>query len=96
MTRYFSIAVEGLSALEETKLAEGWRGYGWWHGVGNFWLLRDHTDTMTAGSVRDNIRALAPSARVIVLDVNPNTWSASAMTQSNRDWLEKYWPPEGN
>lgn len=95
MTKYFSIAIEGLSPDEERKLAESWRGYGWWHGVANFWLLRDHTDGMTAASIRDNIRIISTNARVMVIEAQPTTWAGSSMTQSNRDWLTSYWPPEG-
>ncbi|MBB4351022.1 hypothetical protein [Aliirhizobium cellulosilyticum] len=95
MTKYFSIATEGMTAAEEKTLAEAWRSYGWWHGIANFWLLRDHTEKMTAASIRDTIRSVAPTARVMVLDVEPATWAGSSLNQANREWLKSYWPPEG-
>lgn len=95
MTKYFSIATEGMTAPQERALADLWKGYGWWHGVANFWLLRDHTDTMTAATVRDAVRSVSPAVRVIVLDSDPTTWAGASITQANRDWLKNYWPPEG-
>ncbi|WP_432331005.1 hypothetical protein RMS29_001790 [Agrobacterium rosae] len=96
MIKYFSIAIEGLSPNEERQLAESWQGYAWWHGVANFWLLRDHTGTMAAPSIRDNIKNISTTAAVMVVEVAPTMWAGSSMTQSNRDWLKSYWPPEGS
>jgi hypothetical protein len=95
MTKYFTIATGQLTADQDKILAEHWKGYGWWHGVSCFWLLRDHTDIKSAASIRDDLRDLIPAARVFVLEIDPQTWAGSGMNEANRDWLGKYWPPEG-
>jgi hypothetical protein len=95
MTKYFTIALAGATPEQETKLAELWRGRGWWHGITNFWLMKDISGTRNAASIRDEIRAVAPTARVLVVECAPQTWAGSSMTESNRDWLKNYWPPEG-
>lgn len=95
MTKYFTVTTSQISADEEKKIAEHWKSYGWWHGVGSFWLFRDHTDTKTAASLRDEVRAIVPQARAFVMEVDPKMWAGSGMNESNREWLRKYWPPEG-
>lgn len=95
MTKYFTIAAAGLTATQEKSLTETWAKYAWWHGIANSWLLRDHTDTFTAASVRDTIRAIAPNTAVMVVECVPTTWAGMSVGEPNREWLRKFWPPEG-
>lgn len=95
MTKYFSIVLNGANVEQEKKIAAMWSGYGWWHGIPNFWLLRDHTGVMTATSIRDALQAIAPLSQIMVMEAQPTTWASRAMNESNREWLKKYWPPEG-
>ncbi len=94
MTKYFTIAASGLTPAEEKALAQRWAGYGWWHGVTNFWLLKDPTGTLTAGGVRDTIRSISNTAIIMVVEGQPTMWAGTATTDANREWLRKYWPPE--
>lgn len=93
--KYYTLAISGATPEQEKQLADTWRGYGWWHGVAGFWLLKDHTNALSAVSLRDTARAIAPQAQVMVLEVSPTTWAGSSMKEASRDWLRKYWPPEG-
>lgn len=93
--RYYTLAISGATAEQEKRLAEVWRPYGWWHGVSGFWLLKDHTDLMSAASLRDTARTVAPQAQIMVLEVQPITWAGITMDAANREWLKTYWPPEG-
>ncbi|WP_320202429.1 hypothetical protein [Agrobacterium rosae] len=95
MTKYFTVAIEGLTASQEKQVVESWKGYGWWHGIANFWLLRDHSDTLTAATIRSDLKLISSNAKIIVLEVDPKTWAGMSMTESNRSWLRKWWPPEG-
>ena len=95
MARYFSIAIDGVTEQQEMQIAASWTGHAWWHGVAGFWLLRDHLDCMTAESVRDGIGVVIPVARVMVVQIAPITWAGNSMNEANREWLRKYWPPEG-
>lgn len=95
MAKFYSIAVNGLTEQQERALAHLWKSYGWWHAIPGFWLLRDEQDSTTAIVLRDQILQVAPGARTIVVEIEPRTWAASVMVQSNRDWLRQYWPPEG-
>lgn len=96
MTKYYMIAASGLTADQEKKITEIWTGYGWWHAIANCWLLRDHTDQMNVVDIRDSIRQISPGAQVMVFEVNPVTWAGAAVNDSNRDWLRRFWPPEGS
>jgi len=97
MIKFFSVATSGMTADQDRALADFWRGRGWWHGVPGFWILKDTTGQKTAAQVRDEIRNIAPNAKCMVIDMGtPKTWAGSRMTDSNRDWLRKYFPPEGN
>lgn len=96
MTKYFSIAAVGLTADQEKELAACWKSYGWWHGVTGFWIMRDVTNQKTAKVLRDEIRRIAPNSRIMVVEMGtPTTWAGGGMNDSNRDWLRKYFPPEG-
>lgn len=96
MAKYFSVATSGMTAQQDQALADFWRGRGWWHGVPGFWILKDITDQVTASDVRNDVRKIAPGARVMVIDMGvPATWASSSMNEANRDWLRKYFPPEG-
>lgn len=96
MTKYFTVNASGMTAEQERALAKEWSHMGWWHAMPNFWLLRDHADTLDAMAVRDKVQAIAPSARIFVQEAQPTTWAASGVNEDNRGWLRKFWPPEGS
>ena len=95
MNKYFTVALSGVTPEQEKLIAARWAGYGWWHGVTNFWLLRDHHGTFSAASIRDAIREIAPHANLLVIEIDPKMWAGGVMTEANRNWLRNYFPPEG-
>jgi len=95
MTKYYIIVASGLTDEQESLLAQRWSKYGWWHAVPSCWLLHDSDQQSTAVDLRDEIQTIAPLARILVMQADPKTWAGTAMTESNREWLTKYWPPEG-
>jgi hypothetical protein len=95
MTKYYSVAISDLDPEQEKQLAEKWRHHGWWHAIPDFWLLKDRKNETTAGMLRDQVKQIAPMARIMVVEMTPITWAGTSMTESNREWLKKFWPPEG-
>ncbi len=68
--------------------------YGWWHWIGGTWLVADSSDKLSASDLRDALTAVAPSARVLVMEVKPVNWSGKGPAGPTRDmfeWLRKTW-----
>jgi hypothetical protein len=95
MTSYFTVATTTLTADQERELAQRWKLLPWWHWIPNFWLLKDPTGLATAASLRDTLVQVAPTARAMVVEMDPKTWAGMfPETGDVRDWLRNNWPPE--
>jgi len=69
------------------------KGFGFWHWVGNAWLLSTDAKEWTAEKLRDELRTLASGPLLLVLEVKGGTWSAFG-TKGRFDWLHKNWKDE--
>ncbi|WP_137923938.1 hypothetical protein [Cupriavidus sp. 2SB] len=67
------------------------KGLGFWHWVGNVWLLTSSSDDLTASTLRDSIRDLTGGdPMVMVLEVEPKTWAGFGLT-GRFEWIKKNW-----
>lgn len=66
----------------------------WWHWLQETWLVEDRLDR-DAGEWRDELQLLLPpSARVLVLKVDPQGWAIQGPPESF-DWLRQHWARSG-
>jgi hypothetical protein len=58
MKRRFIVAVSGLDQADQNKFSEFIRenGLGWWHWIGDFWLLTSKSEAVSVTQIRDHIK----------------------------------------
>jgi len=96
MSKFFTIATDPLSAEEEKKVKELFvPGTIWWHWLPNFWLVKDNADHLNASNLISSIKSINSTARAVVLEVDPVTWSAltrpNAQGKNMSAWITSNW-----
>lgn len=95
--KYFVVAVNELEQPQreaiERHLADP-NLFGFWHWMRDFWLLNTFDDTQSAAQVRDTLTKIAPTANIVVFQVQPRDWAAHA-NESWFAWLNEQWPRGG-
>lgn len=95
MSRKFVIATTRLSAEESEAISRLFDGRcSWWHWIDDFWLVVDPSDSLTANSITDEIRSVAPKAQIFVAQVNNLLWSGYGPSTEERNmfsWLRRIW-----
>jgi hypothetical protein len=70
MKKHFVLAVGPISTEEEKAITEYFHGkHAWWHWISGFWLIIDSSGKLTTENIRDHVHAVAPNARILVLEV---------------------------
>ena len=95
------IAVEGLTAAEETELRVylGSKG-AWWHWIANFWLMTTTRSDVSAEGIRDQLRTIKNNISTAVVFEFPEdiTWASFAKKNAAgkvmTDWLRDNWAKE--
>ena len=69
----------------------------WWHWTTNSWLFITDNQSITASSVRDELRSYFPGVTTLVFEFHRNgsdTWAGfgpSAPDKNMFDWLNEHW-----
>jgi hypothetical protein len=95
MRKWLVAGVETMTAKQEKEFIGYLRrkGLGWWHWIPNIWLLTG-SNVPDCSEIRDELKIISDGADVIVLEVNPITWSGfGPKTDENNmfNWLHKSW-----
>jgi hypothetical protein len=92
--RLFVVMVGDATNEQLNAYAEKLKGmpFGFWHHAQNGWLIVDLQGQLTAGKIRDDLRALMPGVTTLVLRVNVFDWASMAPTGGN-SWLTQYLDP---
>ena len=95
MAKRFVIATDPLTADQEKALKDVLDSAIWWHWLPNFWLVKDGSESLTAGEIRDAVKRISPIARTFVVEVDSITWAALTKKDSKKrdmaSWLHEYW-----
>jgi hypothetical protein len=99
MKKSFVIAAGPLSRDEERAITEHFRDkYAWWHWIDGFWLIIDSSGNLTAQDIRDHLHQVAPSARLLALEVQGiSDWAGIGPETEGKNmfrWIRKYWLEE--
>ena len=97
MKRRFIIGVSGLNKEDQDKFVEFLRqnGMGWWHWIGDFWLLTARKEEISASMIRDFLNEQNSPRRCIVFEVDEDkTWAGfgpNKAPQDMFDWIKNSW-----
>jgi hypothetical protein len=98
MTRRFVIAADKLTAEQDKAFKDFLHEFGgYWHWIDNFWLLAvEGEEDISAGKIRDKIRAINNDSRSLVLEVGADIdWAGvgkkNAAGRNQHDWLKETW-----
>lgn len=100
MTRRFIVGVDGMTPEQNKALADRLAslGCGWWHWIGNFWLVSDSSGKLTNSVLRDVVLEIAPGGTNLVLEVVGSTnWSGFGPNSQGNEkhnmfrWLQDNW-----
>lgn len=95
--RYFVVGATNVTNEETLAFLDGLReSVGWWHWLPEMWLLVTPKD-YTASKLRDLMHEKAPKAHIVVLEVDPVTWSTHGPQRegaSISEWINKNWKKE--
>lgn len=97
--RRFVIAAQGLTADHEAALRDYLKTKGaWWHWIANLWLLATNDENVSAGEIRDEIKAIAGASniRTLVFEFPEDIdWASSGAKNADgrrmSDWLAETW-----
>ena len=91
--KYFVLAGNALSLPQRNVISNyiSNGGYGYWHWFPDFWLVTTMNDNETAGTLRDNIRTVAPLAEFMIFAVRPSEDWAGYGNQEWAEWLRQNW-----
>ncbi len=98
MKKRFVVAI-GTSTPEQDQAFREWisGSYGWWHWIGNVWLIVDLNGMLTAAVIRDQLLECYPGVTTLVLELGVSescTWSGFGPNTEQRNmfkWLENNW-----
>jgi len=90
MKNRYVIAIQSGTPAQRNAITTYLKGkYGFWHWMPDVWLVTG-TQDLEANEMRDDIRALVPGLRFIVLKVANQGWSGYGKTNW-WEWLRKNW-----
>ena len=92
----FIVAASPLSEHQTNAITALFRsGYGWWHWIENLWLVTDRSETLTCTTIRDQIKGVAPNARIMVINADdPDNWAGTASSGRATEmfkWIRGTW-----
>lgn len=97
MKKRYVICVDGANAEQENKITALIKSInlGWWHRMGNVWLVYDSSDRYTALTLRDALRKEVPSPTflVLALDDGGARWGGFGAPEMFK-WLHRNWSGE--
>lgn len=90
--RGFVVLTNGATAEQQMAIASLAQAsnYGWWHHFPQGWLFYSDSADVTTAVIRDQIRAMCPTLRTVVLEAKFDTWSSFALPGEN-EWLVGQW-----
>ena len=68
--------------------------FGWWHWIGNLWLLTTHNEKITAVAIRDKLAQITGGKTAVVIEVTSITWATRRHTGKKEDiskWIRDQW-----
>jgi hypothetical protein len=89
----FIVAVDDVSAEQRDAITRFFReqNFGWWHWLSDTWLLYADQTEFTTATLRDRIFQIAPTASVLVQNLNvPGDWALAAVRESH-EWMHRNW-----
>jgi hypothetical protein len=96
--KYFVVALSPINEVQSKLITAQFTGKAWWHWIDNFWLVVDSSDTASCASIRDELHKIVPTARKIVLAVDPikDGWAGAGprTPQDMFEWVIGHWPKE--
>ena len=99
MKRRFVVGVDGETQQDVDKIVQFARdnGIGWYHWIDNFWLFTSRSESITAGTIRDELRSLVRDKHLVVLQVENVTWATfgpKKMEKGGKNislWIRQTW-----
>jgi hypothetical protein len=68
--------------------------YTWWHWIDGFWLVIDHTNTLTPQNIADSMHDVAPLAKIFVLNTKNSIWHCYYDKKNENEmigWIKDQW-----
>jgi len=104
MKRRFVLATNSTTAAEDQvfkdRLNAEFPGLGWWHRLGELWLITESKGRLDAKRLRDLARECFSGKRLLVLEINADgdTWAGlgepAGNTKETFAWLHTQWKKE--
>jgi hypothetical protein len=100
MKRRFIVAIDGMTDQQESTFISYIQnqGLGWWHWIGNFWLLVSIDKKLNADEIRDKLLEIVPEKYSLVLEVhNSISWYGFGLNKPPKDmfnWIKETWHPD--
>lgn len=96
MMRRFVIGVSGLSKDKSTAFKDTLNEYGgWWHWIGNFWLLVTDDEDLDVEVLRDRLSSLEAERAVVFEFPEDISWATLGGVNKDgkhmADWLKNTW-----
>ena len=97
MKKRFSIHLNESTDLQNQAFREfiAAKKLGWWCWISNYWLIVDWKGELSARALREELDAIYPKTRKLVMEINGNTvWSGYGPNSSDKDmyaWLRQNW-----
>lgn len=97
MRRRYVVAIDELSSAQRQQFLSYVKeaGFGWWHWIGDFWLLTKTGEPISAADLRDKILEISPGKRCIVMEVKEaGRWAGfgpSGASKNMFNWIRETW-----
>ena len=71
--------------------------FGWWHWIGNLWLLTTDDKQITVVAIRDKLTKITNGGRVIVIEVSSTYWATygpkgeKSESENMSRWIHDSW-----
>ncbi|RDE92892.1 hypothetical protein DPW01_01085 [Aggregatibacter aphrophilus] len=89
--RFIVLIDEDFTKEQRNRLTQYFKGkFGYWHWIGNAWLLSTSRDSDTSTSIRDELRNILNKGLILVLDMSNNNWAAFG-DKKKTEWFHKNW-----
>ena len=98
MKKRYIICFDNLSKEQSSKITEYLKdsGYGWWHWISDVWFVTDNKDRTSAAKLRDEMKKLIKSKKMVIIELNENndTWAGVTINDPEKKmfkWLHNSW-----